>query len=69
MLIPQLKKLVLSNRVAIKIKGKRIVSTDDQVGLELLGPSMTVTSRSPDPLGYSLSVFIPPGLPGAEAGI
>ena len=47
-----------------------MVSTDDHVGLELLGPSITVhPAGSPYPLGYSLSVFKPPGLPGAEAGM
>ena len=45
-------------------------STVDHVGLELLGPRITdQPAGRPEPLGYSESVFNPPGLPGVDAGM
>ena len=53
-----------------KLKGNPMFSTVDHVGLELLGPRITdQPAGSPEPLGYSLSVFKPPGLPGVDAGM
>ena len=40
----------------LKLNGNPIFSTVDQVGLELLGPKITVQPAGrPEPLGYSLS--------------
>ena len=53
----------------LKLNGNPIFSTVDQVGLELLGPNMTVQPAGrPEPLGYSLSLFSPPGFPGVDEG-
>ena len=52
------------------MKGNPMFSTVDHVGFELLGPRMTVhPAGKPEPLGYSESVFNPPGFPGVDAGV
>ena len=53
----------------LKSKAKGIVSIGDHTGVLLLPPSSTSHEASnPDPLGYSLSVFSPPGFPCVVLG-
>jgi hypothetical protein len=54
----------------LKLNVKGMVSVEDHAGEDWLGPKITVHDGSnPDPLGYSLSAFNPPGLPGEDAGM
>ena len=54
----------------LKLNENGIVSIEDHVGEDWLGPKITVQDgSSPEPLGYSLSPLRPPGLPAAEAGM
>ena len=53
----------------LKLKVKGMVSIGDQVGELFPPPKRTSQEASnPDPLGYSLSVFNPPGLPWVVLG-
>ena len=51
----------------LKLKENGMVSVEDQVGEELDPERITDhPGGRPEPLGYSSSVFNPPGLPGVE---
>ena len=53
----------------LKLKVKGMVSIGDHVGVLLPPPNKTSQEASkPDPLGYSLSVFKPPGFPRVVLG-
>ena len=53
----------------LKLKENGIVSVEDQVGDELLPVRIVAQPAGrPLPLGYSVSVLSPPGLPGPAAG-
>ena len=53
----------------LKLKLKGMVSTGDHVGVLLPPPNrISQEASKPDPLGYSLSVFSPPGFPSVVLG-
>ena len=54
----------------LKVNGKGILSITDHTGDELpAGNKIFHDVSKPDPNGYSLSIFNPPGLPVDELGV
>jgi hypothetical protein len=59
-----------STKLLLKVNGKGILSETDHTGEVLPAGNRTFHDVSnPDPKGYSLSIFNPPGFPVDELGV
>jgi|TARA_Y100000385_G_scaffold212300_1_gene220541 hypothetical protein len=67
---PEDETLNWSTKLLLKVNGKGMLSITDQTG-EILpaGKSTFHEVSNPDPKGYSLSIFSPPGLPFDKLGV